>query len=86
MAFVIVEEHPELDTPIGRAQGAVEAAGVKLGEQRDIVGRLVAKADRARAQVAMCEQQLAEAQAEVPEYETELAEALVALAAIEREN
>lgn len=82
---VIAEEHPELDNPLGRAQGRVEAAETYLAEQHDIVERLSGKVERAAADLAMAESQKAEAESQIPDLEADLEAARQALASVESE-
>lgn len=79
---VIVEEHPELDNPRGKAEGRVEAAVLHLSEAHDAMVRLAPKLERAELVVDVCRGQVADAEAEVVRCEREVAEARVALEAL----
>lgn len=82
---VLVEEHPELNNPLGRARGRVDAAETFLVEQSGTVARLEKKVADAEEHAAMCRVQLDEARSEMVLLSDELVAARQALANLESE-
>lgn len=70
-ASVLVTEHPELDTPLGHAQGAVEGYETQLSEYEDAFARSATDGQKAVCQAHIDEvrPQLEAARAHLAEIE-----------------
>ena len=85
MTTAFGEEHPELDNPLGRSQGHVQACETFLAEAREQAERLKGKVEKARAALKQAEAKAADAKKQIGVCEADLNAAREALAAVESE-